>query len=177
MRVIAGKFRNRSLRVSDHFRPTTDRVRETLFNVLQNDLKGSIFVDAYAGSGAVGIEALSRGAAMAYFLETNRKSLQVLESNLIQCCKEEKWRILPFSVKKGMAVVRNQTPSVQFLFFDPPYNFESYSEILELAATLFPESLLILEFSTRTELKVPPVLDIFKEKKIGETRLIFFQRN
>ncbi|HSP05929.1 MAG TPA: RsmD family RNA methyltransferase, partial [Acidobacteriota bacterium] len=74
MRVIAGKYRNRTLKADDHFRPTSDRVRETLFNILQSELEDCVFVDAFAGSGAVGIEALSRGARIVYFLENHRKS-------------------------------------------------------------------------------------------------------
>jgi 16S rRNA (guanine966-N2)-methyltransferase len=175
MRVIAGKFRNRNLKTSNHFRPTSDRVRETLFNILQNQIQGAVFVDAFAGSGAVGIEALSRGASLSYFVESNRKSLQVLESNLVQCCKDEKWRILALTVRKGLEVVRSEAPSVQIVFFDPPYDFQDYSEILEQTIFLFPEALLILESSARTNLDVPPALHVNKQKKIGETVLSFFQ--
>lgn len=176
MRVIAGKFRNRSLKGCDHFRPTTDRVRETLFNILQNELEGAVFVDAFAGSGAVGIEALSRGASMAYFIETNRKSLQVLESNLVQCCQDEKWRILAMTaVKKGLDVVRKEADFVHILFFDPPYDFQDYSEILDQSASLFPEALVVLESSSRTKLPSSSKLHLFKEKRIGETVLSFFR--
>jgi 16S rRNA (guanine966-N2)-methyltransferase len=175
MRVIAGKFRNRNLKISDHFRATTDRVRETLFNILQNDLEGITFVDGFAGSGAVGIEALSRGASIVYFVESNRKSLQVLESNLLQCCENEKWRILTVPVKKGLEVVRAEASSVGILFLDPPYDFGSYSEILELAGMLFPEATFVLESSSRTKITTPSHLIRFREKRIGETMLSFFR--
>lgn len=175
MRVIAGKYRNRSLKSSDHFRPTTDRVRETLFNILQNELEGTVFVDAFAGSGAVGIEALSRGASEVFFIETNRKSLQVLESNLVQCCQGEKWRILAMTVKKGLEVIRNEADFVHILFFDPPYDFQDYAEILEQSATLFPEALVVLESSSRTKLDVSTALHLSKRKEIGETVLSFFR--
>jgi 16S rRNA (guanine966-N2)-methyltransferase len=175
MRVIAGKFRNRGLKISDHFRATTDRVRETLFNILQNDLEGIIFVDGFAGSGAVGIEALSRGASMVYFVESNRKSLQVLESNLLQCCENEKWRILAVPVKKGLELVRAEANSVGILFLDPPYDIGNYSEILELAGSLFPEASIVLESSSRTKIIAPAALNLFREKRIGETVLSFFR--
>jgi 16S rRNA (guanine966-N2)-methyltransferase len=174
MRVIAGKFRNRNLKTADHFRPTTDRVRETLFNVLQNDLEETIFVDAFAGSGAVGIEALSRGAARVYFLESNRKSLKVLESNLL-LCKEVNWRIFAVTAKKGLELIRDQEGSVQFVFFDPPYDFHDYTGLLEQAASLFPEASLVLEHSSRSKFEIPAGLDSFKEKRIGETTLSFFR--
>jgi len=175
MRVIAGKFRNRGLKISDHFRATTDRVRETLFNILQNDLEGIIFVDGFAGSGAVGIEALSRGASMVYFVESNRRSLQVLESNLLQCCENEKWRILAVPVKKGLELVRAEANSVGILFLDPPYDIGNYSEILELAGSLFPEASIVLESSSRTKIIAPAALNLFREKRIGETVLSFFR--
>ncbi|HMC62152.1 MAG TPA: RsmD family RNA methyltransferase, partial [Candidatus Solibacter sp.] len=84
MRVIAGEFRSRRLKTipGDATRPTPDRLRETLFNILAPQLQGATFVDAYAGTGAVGIEALSRGASHAWFLEKNRAALQAIRENL-----------------------------------------------------------------------------------------------
>jgi 16S rRNA (guanine966-N2)-methyltransferase len=174
MRVIAGKFRNRNLKSSDHFRPTTDRVRETLFNILQNELEGSVFVDGFAGSGAVGIEALSRGAARVYFLESNRNALKVLESNLLMC-NDVNWRIFALTAKKGLNLIRTQEDSVQHLFFDPPYDFHEYFELLEQAAALFPEAGIVLEHSARSKFTIPSNLTSTKEKRIGETSLSFFE--
>jgi 16S rRNA (guanine966-N2)-methyltransferase len=83
MRVIAGEFRSRRLKALPGLatRPTPDRLREALFNVLAPDLEGSTFLDAYAGSGAVGIEALSRGAARAIFIESHRPAARLMQSN------------------------------------------------------------------------------------------------
>jgi 16S rRNA (guanine966-N2)-methyltransferase len=102
MRVIAGKFRSRNLKTGDNFRPTTDRTRETLFNILQTEIEGSTFMDAFAGSGSVGIEALSRSARRVYFIESNRKALRVLEQNLLSCCEQESWRIFTTDVWKAL---------------------------------------------------------------------------
>ena len=176
MRVIAGKFRNRSLKTGAHFRPTTDRVRETLFNILQNEIEGAVFVDAFAGSGAVGIEALSRGAAFAYFLEKNRRVLQILETNLTQCGEDAKWRILSIDAMKGLEVVEKSEPAANILFFDPPYDFPQTSKLLEHAASLFPEAMFILETSTRTKLPLPPNVNLVKDRGIGETLLSFYWR-
>src|SRR3989304_10498290 len=134
MRVIAGKYRNRTLRVSDQIRPPTDRVRETLFNILQAEIEGAVFVDAFAGSGAVGIEAISRGASMVYFLETNRKSLRALEDNLAQFGEVDQWRIHAMDVMKGLEAVRREEPHVHILFFDPPHDFKHYSELITQSA-------------------------------------------
>lgn len=175
MRIISGKLRNRSLRAASHMRPTSDRVRETLFNILQNEIKDSIFVDAFAGSGAVGIEAISRGAAMVYFVEDNPKSLKVLGLNLKDCCTEERWRIFAVPIAKGLELVRQSSPHVDILFFDPPYKFAGYTKLLEQASRLFPESLLVLESSTRIKLQVPAEVRLKKERKIGESVLSFFE--
>src|SRR5215470_16448981 len=84
MRVIAGEFRSRRLKSipGDATRPTPDRLRETLFDILAPEIQGATFLDAYAGTGAVGIEALSRGAAHCYFLERHRAALAVIRENL-----------------------------------------------------------------------------------------------
>ena len=84
MRVIAGEFRSRKLKSLPgmDIRPTSDRLRETLFNILQPRIEGVVFVDAYAGTGAVGIEALSRGAARAVFIEKDRRAVEIIRENL-----------------------------------------------------------------------------------------------
>jgi 16S rRNA (guanine966-N2)-methyltransferase len=176
MRVIAGKYRNRSLRTGNHFRPTTDRVRETLFNILQTEIPGSVFVDAFAGSGSVGIEALSRGAEMVYFLENNRRVLSILEANLQACSEQDKWRIFTVPVIKGLSLVSEDNPQVDILFFDPPYDFDHYPEVLEHSIQLFPEALHILETSSRVSFKLPDSASLVQERKIGETLLTFYRK-
>jgi 16S rRNA (guanine966-N2)-methyltransferase len=175
MRIIAGKYRNLNLRTADNFRPTTDRVRETLFNILQTEMEGAIFVDAFAGSGAVGIEALSRGATKCYFVESNRKALTVLESNLLLCCQEDNWRIFSLPVVKAFQIIHEEAPAPDFLFFDPPYDYDQYSNLLFEAHRTFPSATLILEASTRTTLEIPQELTIAKNRVIGETQLTFLR--
>ena len=101
MRVIAGEFRSRKVATlhGADVRPTPDRLRETLFNILQPEIKGAVFVDAYAGSGAVGIEALSRGAREAVFLESHRDAVEVIRRNLASLGIEGRARVM-----KGSAV-------------------------------------------------------------------------
>lgn len=177
MRIIAGKYRNRNLKTDTHFRPTTDRVRETLFNILQSELEGSVFVDAYSGSGAVGIEALSRGARMVYFLETHRRALAVIESNLLQCSDGAAWRIYSMPAPRALEEVRKHESAVDLIFFDPPYNFTGYTDLLQQSSNLFPEAVHILETSRRSVYEIPEFLDVVKDRVIGETRLAFFKAN
>src|SRR5918996_497964 len=141
MRIIAGKYRSRTLKTTEHFRPTTDRARETLFNVLQNEVPGSVFVDAFAGSGSVGIEAISRGASKVYFIESNPKTLRVLEQNLISLSEDgDSWRILTMDVWKALDILPQQLPVVNIFFFDPPYQFVKYLHLLQHVAKLYPDS-------------------------------------
>src|ERR1700744_1286107 len=97
MRVIAGEFRSRRLKSipGASTRPTPDRLRETLFDILGPRVEGAIFVDAYAGTGAVGIEALSRGAAHAYFLERSRAALDAIRKNLAALKVESRATVVP----------------------------------------------------------------------------------
>src|SRR4030095_7866962 len=96
MRIIAGIYKGRRLRtLSGHqLRPTSDRLRETLFNVLQSRIQGASFLDVFAGSGAIGIEALSRGAKIAVFIESARRAVPILEENLAQCGIEDNARVI-----------------------------------------------------------------------------------
>jgi 16S rRNA (guanine966-N2)-methyltransferase len=176
MRVIAGTLRGRNLKSSDSFRPTTDRVRETLFNILQTQIENSIFVDAFAGSGAVGIEALSRGAARVYFLETNHKALKAIEDNLKIVGDEALWRIYSLSAIKGLEVIHKACENVDIIFFDPPYDYQDYSELLSSAAQFFPNALLVLETSSRSKFQLLEGVTLIRQKKIGETLLTFCRR-
>ena len=173
MRVIAGKFRSRTLKAGENFRPTTDRARETLFNILQTKIEGSVFVDAFAGSGSVGIEAISRSAAKVYFIESNRKALQILEQNLIQCCNEDNsWRIFTMDVWKSFPVLPK---GIDFFYFDPPYEFEKYSKLLVETGKNFPNATYIVEHSSRKQIETPPGFEQTRVIRIGETQIGFYR--
>jgi 16S rRNA (guanine966-N2)-methyltransferase len=132
MRIIAGSFRSRSLQAPAGLatRPTSDRLRETLFNVLAPRVRDAVFLDLYAGSGAVGIEALSRGAALVTFVERAPAALKVLRANLERLGLSDGFRISPGSVG---AFLRRGDGGVGFdlVFLDPPYDAAS-----EYATTL-----------------------------------------
>jgi len=121
MRVISGEFRSRRLKTLPGLetRPTPDRLRETLFNVLAPRLADTIFVDAYAGSGAVGIEALSRGARRAIFVEKNRAAVAVIRDNLATLGLDSR-----AEVYTGKAVAVLERVAADIVFLDPPYELE-----------------------------------------------------
>jgi 16S rRNA (guanine(966)-N(2))-methyltransferase RsmD len=134
MRVIAGSFRSRSLQAPAGLatRPTSDRLRETLFNVLAPRIEGARFLDLYAGSGAVGIEALSRGAAEAVFVERSAAALKVLRGNLARLGLEQGLRIVQGSVAGYLRAPGAELP-FDLVFLDPPYDAaDEYAAVLDL---------------------------------------------
>ena len=132
MRVIAGTRRSLPLKSleGDATRPTADRYKETLFNVLQTDIPGARFLDLFAGSGAIGIEALSRGARHAVFVENSRKALAVIKENIhFTKFEDESDLILSDAVSyvRGLSVV-----DFDVIFIDPPYNNELEKAVLDI---------------------------------------------
>ena len=149
MRVIAGQFRSRRLKSVPGLdtRPTPDRLREALFNVLCPMIAGSVFVDAYAGTGAVGIEALSRGAARAIFIERSRPALAVLRENLLSLDLLKSADII---TGKAAPVLTQYAADIVFL--DPPFEQErEYVACLEALAET-QSRLVIVQHATRFEL-------------------------
>jgi 16S rRNA (guanine(966)-N(2))-methyltransferase RsmD len=146
MRVIAGKFRSRRLQSLPGLdvRPTPDRLRETLFNILAPRMEGSVFVDAYAGTGAVGIEAISRGAKQAIFIERDRRAVETIQANLKSLGIRGEGRIV-----KGRATLHLASIKADIVFLDPPYPLESeYREAME-TLTANPPALAIAQHSIR----------------------------
>jgi 16S rRNA (guanine(966)-N(2))-methyltransferase RsmD len=144
MRVIGGEFRSRRLRTLPRsaLRPTPDKLRQALFNVLAPRIEGAVFLDAYAGSGAVGIEALSRGAARAVFLEQNRAAVRLIHENLAALGLES--RAL---VAQGAAVSLLSRFPADIVFLDPPYPLEKeYAAALRLLGA-HPPALVLVQHS------------------------------
>ena len=178
MRVIAGAFKGRNLKSppSLQVRPTSDRLRETLFNVIAGRVPDARFLDLCAGSGAVGIEALSRGAAHATFVDRSRRSCQLIESNLDLCRVPEEQRDIYCSEVSEFV---RQWDAVRWdlVFFDPPYKTD-YFRILELLGSgkiLEPGGLLVVEHHHKTEL--PETIGSLSRKRVlkqGDSSLSFY---
>lgn len=155
MRVIAGKYRSRSLRSLPglDIRPTSDRLRETLFDVLcagnPQALEGSIWLDLYAGTGAVGIEALSRGAGMVYLVESSAAAAKLIRHNLESLNITGGYEILQGDVRGQLKKLDAQGVAADFVFLDPPYRLEKdYAATLTALANsrlLKPQSIVLAE--------------------------------
>ncbi|PYX80919.1 MAG: 16S rRNA (guanine(966)-N(2))-methyltransferase RsmD [Acidobacteria bacterium] len=139
MRVIAGKYRSRplkSLRGTD-VRPTSDRLRETLFNVLcagnRGALGGRVWLDLFAGTGAVGIEALSRGAGGVIFVESSRKAAGLIETNLHSLGIRDGFQVMALEVAAAIAKLEHAGAVADFVFLDPPYRMKDvYTRTLQM---------------------------------------------
>ena len=156
MRVIAGKARRLQLKTVEgmNTRPTTDRIKETLFNMLSYEIEGSRFLDLFSGSGAIGIEALSRGAGQAVFVENNRQALQCIQDNLKHTRLDADGIVLGREVKNALSYLNIQGQAFDIIFMDPPYGKLWEKEVLlTLAGTrLFhKDTLIIVESDLETD--------------------------
>jgi 16S rRNA (guanine966-N2)-methyltransferase len=150
MRVIGGELRSRRLKSvpGEATRPTSDRLRETLFNILQTRIEGSVFVDAYAGTGAVGIEALSRGASRAFFLEKNRVALDAIRENVASLGLGTRATVMAGPVSRTLAECKGDV-----VFLDPPYDLEGeYAAVLDLLGRKSAD-LVVVQHSIRLSLE------------------------
>ena len=174
MRVIAGEFRSRPLKSLEglEVRPTPDRLRQTLFDVTALEVEGAVFLDAYAGTGAVGIEALSRGAERAIFIEKNKNAVAVIEQNLSSLKIASRARVIPGSAKIYMAAQK-----ADIAFVDPPYELEGeYRMALETLAQN-GTGLVIAQHDRRTLLEAAyGELNRTREIRQGDNVLSFFRR-
>jgi 16S rRNA (guanine(966)-N(2))-methyltransferase RsmD len=151
MRVIAGKYRSRRLSAPEGMatRPTSDRLRETLFNVVAASVPGSVWLDLFAGSGAVGIEALSRGARIVYFGESSHRAAQTIRKNLAGLEIEEGFEVLERDAAASIRLLEAQGVVCDFCFLDPPYrqiaDYERTLMLLAESRLLKPQSVVIAE--------------------------------
>lgn len=184
MRIIAGKYRGRNLKSpsSLQVRPTSDRLRETLFNVIAPVIEGTRFLDLCSGSGAVGIEALSRGASHVTFVDKSRKMCALVEANLDLCrVPEGQTLVVNAEASDFLVQTRKQKPLPwDVVFFDPPYAL-NYLPVLKLFAEkadslLATDGLLIVEHHHKNSLP-DEVGSIIRSRtlKQGDSALSFFK--
>ena len=169
MRVIAGKARRLPLKTVKGMdtRPTTDRIKETLFNMLQPDLPGARFLDLFAGSGGIGIEALSRGASCAVFVESDRGACACIRENLAFTRLGENARLIPSDVFAALARLEGE-PSFDIIFMDPPYDRLLEKRVLEAltgSSLVGEDTRIIVEASLGTDFSYLAQLGYVPEKE------------
>jgi 16S rRNA (guanine966-N2)-methyltransferase len=143
MRIVAGSLKGRRLQgpATDDVRPTSDRLRETLFNVLGPSVQGARVLDAFAGTGAVGLEAISRGAAHVTFYEKDRRAWPIVEANIAHCGVQVQCRVI-----RGDFLRSSGAANCDLVFLDPPYDDDALEATLRVAAThLAPDGAVVIE--------------------------------
>lgn len=182
MRIVAGKYGSRHLKSLGklRLRPTSDRLRETLFDIVGDAVQGSLFIDAYAGTGAVGTEALSRGARRAIFLEIARGAAALIRQNLEMLGARQDTEILQGDALRSLERLHGRSERADFIFLDPPYDDESeYGRILEFlghSAPLAPLGTIIFEH--RSTLVLPEFsgkLECERRVRQGDATLSFYR--
>jgi 16S rRNA (guanine(966)-N(2))-methyltransferase RsmD len=178
MRIIAGSLKGRRLAAPTWpgLRPTSDKLRETLFNILGARIEGAHVLDLFAGTGAVGLEALSRGAAHVVGVDSDRRAAALIARNVTAC-----GRAADYTIHSGdvMAVLSRMRPERAFdiVFLDPPYAFTGTRDVMAAAAThLSPEGVLVLERATRVEPEVPDALARVRDVRSGDSSLTLLVR-
>ncbi len=178
IRIIGGIYKGKRLKKvpSSRVRPMPHKLRETMFNIIQDDIKSSVFLDGFAGTGSVGIEALSRGAERVVFIDDYNPSVKVIKSNLAKCEAEGKARVIRGEFNR--AVIRLAKESVKFdlVFLDPPYRLldeRNPLKVIKKREILKPEGLIILRhhFKTRFDAKY---YQLQRQTTIGDDTLSFY---
>ena len=182
MRVVGGIYRSRQLRTLRGLalRPSSDRLREALFSILGPAVRGSVFVDAYAGTGAVGIEAVSRGAREVFFLENHGPSVTLIRKNLASLEIAGGVTLLSIDVVRGLEQLAGRYVHAGFVFVDPPYaaheEYERALEALDRLPLLAPGGRVIVEHTKRWS---PPVrletLELVRVVECGDSGLSFYR--
>jgi 16S rRNA (guanine966-N2)-methyltransferase len=183
MRVISGKYRGRRLKgpKGTDLRPTGDRLKETLFNILKPQISGAVVLDVFSGTGAIGIEALSRGADRTVFIERDPSANALIRRNLEICGIEDDFSIIRQDAFKALRSLARQEFSVDIIYFDPPYDWEPYPDLLKLAFKLVPASrhaCVVIEH--RRNAVLPESGEEYRRYRLvrqGDKCLSFYQQN
>lgn len=182
MRVIAGSAKRLQLKTIEGMdtRPTTDRIKETLFNMISEYLADSNFLDLFSGSGAIGIEALSRGAAHAVFVEQSKRAMECIKENLKYTKLADRAELYETDVINALSRLEHKE-TFDYIFMDPPYNQLLEKKVLEYLSTsqlLSEDGIIIVEASLETDFSYVEELGftMIKEKEYKTNKHVFIER-
>ena len=183
MRVIAGTAKRLQLKTIDGMdtSPTTDRIKETLFNMISEYMADSNFLDLFSGSGAIGIEALSRGAAHASFVEQSKKAMDCIRANLSYTKLADRAKLYEMDALSALNRLEYNHKTFDYIFMDPPYNQLLEKKVLEYLSTsdlLSDDGIIIVEASLETDFSYVSELgfSIIKEKTYKTNKHIFLEK-
>lgn len=182
MKVISGTLKGRNIEGYniDGTRPTMDRVKESLFATIQNNIKNSTVLDLFAGSGQLGIEAISNGASICYFIDNNKEAVKTINKNISNLNIKSYCKVILSDWKKALNNFSNQNIQFDLIFVDPPYDYDVYEKILEKVSSLNllnEKGLIILEHSNLKFKDNYNDLTIYKEKNYGNKSVNIYKIN
>lgn len=184
MRVIAGKYKGRKLDTLKGLkvRPTSNRVKESVFSIIRNKVTDTNFLDLCAGSGNIGIEALSQGAKQVVFLDENLQCIRLIQKNLERCGlnkHDSQILMLRSDVSKGISILSKQRKTFELIYFDPPYHAGIYKRCITQISNeriLETTGLLLIEHHHNTQLPLDiGTLRCDRQNRYGETRISFYR--
>jgi 16S rRNA (guanine966-N2)-methyltransferase len=179
MRIISGTSKGRKLVTpkSRSLRPTSDRVKESIFNILRLGMEGKVVLDLFAGTGNLGIEALSRGAKKAIFVERGRQAIQLIQRNLSQLGLEEWSEIVPRDANRAIGILKQRGESFDVILMDPPYEKGLIQKTLMklISHPIYnKDSILVIEHNKREPLPVNLAgWNLIRQRQIGDTVISF----
>ncbi len=179
IRVIGGIYRGKKLKrvPGTRVRPMPHKLKEALFSIIQDDVKGCVFLDGFAGTGSVGIEALSRGAAKVVFVDEHFPAIKVIKINLAKCEAEERARVIHKEFNRAVIQVAKEGMRFKLVFLDPPYKLLDERDPLKVVnkrEILEPGGKVILRHYYKTRFS-PKYFELKKQTTIGDDTLSFFE--
>jgi len=179
LRIIGGDLKGKKLHSvrGPLIRPTADRLRESIFDILFLRVQGAIVLDLFAGSGALGIEALSRGAASAVFIDKHQSALSVIERNIRSCVFDDRTKIIQWNILKNLNCIKLTRPAFDLVFMDPPYHRDSIKPALfnlHRSGSLAKEACIIIEHTPSEPVPKDYVeFEIVDQRRYGKTIISF----
>lgn len=183
MRVISGVAKGRSLKApfgTSALRPTSDKVREAIFDIIGSEIEDSGFLDLFCGTGAMGIEALSRGARNVVFVDNKSSSIDLVKDNLTKCGFKKNFEIIQCDVLQAIQSLSNRQRRFRYIFIDPPYSSDLILKTLEaisIGNLFLPKTSVLVEHSVKKSVpeKISDLMSQ-KEYKFGDTVINLYQR-
>lgn len=176
MRIISGQSRGRKLKTLEgmNTRPTADRVKESLFNIIGNNIVDSKVLDLFAGSGALGLEALSRGASECVFVDSSKDAINIIKENIKLCRQEVNSRVINDDYMLALKLVSNK--KFDFIFVDPPYSKGIEIKVLENVENILADEGIVIVETDQADILPDEVNNLIKydARKYGRTIISFF---
>ena len=179
MRIIAGSARSRQIKAPQgrDTRPTLDRVRENVFNILQHQVRGAVTLDLFAGSGAMSLEALSRGASMAVMVDRDRAAVAAEKENVANLHFEDRARILPMDWQAAVRQLQAEGIRFHLVFLDPPYAMRDMTQVMQALIPLLEEdAVVLLEHEARVMPSTAEGFEMTDSRRYGYCGVSFFKR-